>query len=218
MTKPIVVLMNWIKMPVTQITALAHNISVKLTVASAIFASPAIPPEILDGAARRLELAYANRMNGAAAKTEFENAETALDEMLHAEAAYVNDVAKGDAAIIEMAGFTATSNIRKPAVIPVAPNAPAITGNAAALHLQIPAVPGADSYCWVIFTDDSTRAAVAETHVELSGAGIVIPDGISRETLRSVVTPGAKINVQVLAQNTAGKSGFSPAVSFTVGS
>jgi hypothetical protein len=52
----------------------------------------------------------------------------------------------------------------------------------------------------------------------LSGPAIVIPDGTTRETLHNVIAAGTKITVQVLAQNTAGKSGFSAAVTFTVGS
>ena len=218
MAKPIVVLMNWIHKSPTQMASLAHNVSARLTAESGTFSSPAISPADLNTAANRLEMAYANRMNGAAGKAEFDNADEALDEMLHTEAAYVNSVANGDNVIIELSGFTATTNQRKAAVVPAVPNAPTVTGNAGALHLQIPAVPGAYSYCWVIFTGDSVAATVADTHIGLSGAGIVIPDGLTREVLRNVIAPGTKITVQVLAQNTAGKSGFSAAVSFTVGS
>ncbi len=221
MAKLIVVLMNWIRMSPLQMAAFAHNIAAKMSPPNVkIPDSPTPPftPAQMDDASDRLELAYANRMNGAEAKTEFENADTALDGMLHDDAGYVNTVAAGNKVIIEAFGFTATSNSRNKAVVPAVPVAPVISGNASAVHLQIPSVPGADSYCWVIFTGDATVATVAETHIVLSGAAIVIPDGTTREVLRNIIPAGTKISVQVLAQNTAGKSGFSPLISFTVGS
>jgi hypothetical protein len=210
--------MNWNEMSPVNMAALAHSVSAKIAAGTTTFPSPTITPAALDAAANRLELAYANRMNGAAAKTEFNVADAAVDDLLHTEAAYVNDVAKGNTAIIEASGFTATTNGRKKAVVPATPDAPKIWGNAAALHLQIPAVPGATSYCWIIFTGDATNATIADTHIGLNGPAIVIPEGITRELLHNVIAAGTKITVQVLAQNTAGKSGFSAAVSFTVGS
>ena len=217
MAKPIVVLMNWPKMKSIQMAALAHNIASKIN-ASGQFPDAPVAAKNLDAAANRLELAYANRINGPEAKTEFEAAGNALDDLLRQEAAYVNTLANGDTVLIEAAGFTATNNERKRATVPAAPNAPTVSGNASELHLLIPSVPGARNYCWIIFTGEAATATVAETHITLSGAAIVIPDGTTRETLRGVIAAGTKITVQVLAQNAAGKSGFSTAVSFTVGS
>jgi len=218
MAKPIVVLMNWNNMTPVEMASLAHNISAKLAADTSTFPAPAVAPASLSAAASRLELAYANRMNGAAAKTEFEAADTALDELLLTGAAYVTSLANGNVVIIEASGFTASTNSRKTTVVPAAPNAPKISGNAGALHLTIPAVQGAASYCWIISLGDAAMASVADTHIVLSGAATVIPDGTTREVLRNVLAPGTKVAVQVLAQNTAGKSGFSTPVSFTVGS
>ena len=218
MSKPIAVLMNWIHMPATEMAAFAHNTSAKMN-GNPNFPKPDVPYADMDAAADRLELAYANRMNGDAAKTEYENADEALDTLLHQQAAYVNGIANGDAAIIESAGFVTTAQSRKKAVVPAVPDAPQISGNAPGLHLQIPAVTGAKTYCWVIFTTgDKSTATVAATHIVLPEAAIVIPDGATRETLRGVIAAGTTITVQVLAQNAAGKSGFSTQVSFTVGS
>jgi hypothetical protein len=218
MGKPIQVLISWSKVPPLQMASLAHNVSAKLTLNVSAFPSPPITPANLDSAANVLELAYANRMNGNAAKIAFETADKGVDEALHILADYVNNIANGVAATIELAGFTATSNDRHAAVVPATPAAPKVTGNAAALHLQVDRVPGAESYCWVIFTGEVSSVTVAETHITLSGAGIVIPDGLTRETLHNSFPAGTRVTVQVLAQNTAGKSGFSAAVSFTVGS
>ena len=118
MTKPIVVLMNWNNMPPLEMASLAHGVSAKLAAAATMFPSPTVAPAALNTAATRLELAFANRMNGAAAKTEYEAADTALDGLLHTEAAYVNGIANGNAATIEAAGFTTTSDSRKKPVVP----------------------------------------------------------------------------------------------------
>jgi hypothetical protein len=217
MGKPIQVLISWSKVPPLDMASLAHNVSEKLTLNTSTFPSPPVTPADLNTAANVLELAYANRMNGAAAKTTFKTADKGVDDALHVLADYVNNIANGDAATIELAGFTATNNARHAAVVPATPAAPRVTGNAAALHLQIDSVPGAESYCWVIFAGEASLVTVAETHITLSGAGIVIPDGLTRETLHNTFPSGTKITVQVLAQNTAGKSGFSSAISFTVG-
>ena len=223
MSKTIVVLMNWIHMVATVMASFAHNIATKMSPSNVKIPdtpTPPVTPQQMDDAADRLELAYATRMNGAEAKTEYENADTALNELLHEHSEYVNTVANGDKVIIEAFGFTATSNDRKKAVVPATPAVPKIWGNAAELHLQIAGVPGAISYCWVIFTggDAKAGATVAETHIVLSCAAIVIPDGTTREILRGVIAAGTTIGVQVLAQNSAGKSGFSPLINFTAGS
>lgn len=221
MPKPIVVLMNWNDMTPTEMASFAHNIAAKMPLAQAKLTAadpPPITPAEMDAAANRLEMAYANRMNGAVAKTEFENADTALDELLHVQAAFVNIAANGNKLIIEAFGFTATTDSRKKAVVPATPNAAKFSGNAGALHLLIDAVPGATSYCWVIFTSGATNATVTNTHIVLSGAAIIIPDGGARETLRGVIPAGTVVSVQVLAQNAAGKSSFSPMITFTIGS
>ena len=220
MAKPIVVLMNWNHMAPTQMASFAHNIAAKMNLLTVKLSDPPTPPvtpEQMNDAANRLELAYANRMNGAEAKTEFQNADAALDDLLHEHGGYVNTVSDGDKVIIEAFGFTATSDSRKKAVVPDVPVAPKISGNAAELHLQIPAVAGAVSYCWIIFTGEATQATVTDTHITLSGAAIIIPDGAARETLRNVIPAGTKISVQVLAQNAAGKSAFSPLITYAVG-
>jgi hypothetical protein len=210
--------MNWTKMPQTEVASFAHGTSTKMSEDPATFTSPAVSYKIMDASATRVENAYANRMNGPAAKTELKNAFADLNDNLHLQAAYVNSIANGDTATIENAGFVASSNIRKTKTIPAVPVTPSIKGNAAKLQLKINAVPGAKNYCWVIFTDSTGTVSVKNRTVFVSGAAIIIPDGKARETLHNLIDAGTKITVQVLAQNSAGKSGFSAAVSITVGS
>jgi len=47
-----------------EMASLAHNVSAKIAAATTTFPSPTVTPAVLNTAATRLELAYANRMNG----------------------------------------------------------------------------------------------------------------------------------------------------------
>ena len=217
MPKPIVVLMTWIHQNPLDMAALAIRVAQDLTENAATFPSPPVTPESLAAAANDVTIAYGNRMNGPAAKTALDQADAILDEMLHMEAGYVNTVANGNKATIEASGFTATSDSRKPATVPATPAAPKISGNASALHLETD--NDADSFCWLVFTDAAVTPTVTGSHITLPAAPVtIIPNGHFREDLLNTIPAGTKIAVQVLAQNAAGKSGFSPLVNFMVGS
>jgi hypothetical protein len=217
MTKPIVVLISWDNEKPTQMASFAHGVAQSIANNAATFPTPPVTHQALDIAANRVELAFANRLNGPLAKTELQNADSALDVMLHQMAAYVNGVANGNASVIQTAGFKASSNQRLPATVPATPNAPKISGNAARLRIETNKVNGAISYCWLIFTGEPASATITADCIILPGAAMVIPDGHLREELHNLIPAGTKISVQVLAQNAAGKSGFSPLISFTVG-
>ncbi|MEP6467168.1 MAG: hypothetical protein ABJB05_12740 [Parafilimonas sp.] len=218
MSKPIVVLISWDNEKPTQMASFAHGVAQNIANNATTFPTPPVTPQNLDIAANRVELAYANRLNGPVAKTELQTADNALDVLLHQMAAYVNTVANGNASIIQIAGFKASSNQRLPATVPATPDAPKISGNAAALHLETNKVNGAVSYCWLIFTGEPASASITADCIILPAAAvIIIPDGHLREDLHNIIPAGTKISVQVLAQNAAGKSGFSPLISFTVG-
>jgi hypothetical protein len=212
--------MNWNHMPPTQMAALAHGVADAISKNAATFTSPVVLPNDLDAAATALELAYANRLNGAVAKTTFQNADEALDTLLHKEAAYVSSVANGDKTIIQLANFAATSNERLPKTIPATPNAPKVSGNAAALRVETNNVKGADAFTWLIFTDAKNVAtpAMGSNYFNLSAPATVIGNGHFREELHNVIPAGTSITVMVMAHNSAGQSAFSTPVSFTVGS
>jgi hypothetical protein len=218
MSKPVVALISWSSAKPTQMAAFAQGISQSLTTNAAAFPHPPVTAVNLAAAASRLQLAYANRLNGPQAKTELAAADAALDDMLHQLATYVTIVANGSAAVIQSAGFKASSSDRLPATVPETPDAPAISGNAAALRIETGKVTGASTYCWLIFTGQPATAAVTADCISLPAAPVmIIPDGHLREDLHNLIPAGTKISAQVLAQNAAGKSGFSPLVSFTVG-
>ncbi len=73
---------------------------------------------------------------------------------------------------------------------------------------------GADSYCIVVFIGTVTPAVVSGKFISFPEGGItiVIPTAGLFETVTGL-TPGTKISVMTLAQNAAGKSGFSTVVS-----
>ncbi len=218
MQKQIIVLISWDTEKPTQMASFAHGVAEKIAGNAATFPAPPVTPANLDAAATRVELAYANRLNGPAAKTELQAADNALDILLHNLSTYVSNVANGDVAVIQSAGFKASSNTRLPATSPAVPVAAKISGNAAALHLQTDKINGAVNYCWLIFTGEPVSATVTADCIILPAAPVmIIPDGHVQETLRNTIPAGTKISVQVLAQNAAGKSGFSPLVSFMVG-
>ncbi len=219
MSKPTAVLMNWNHMPPTQMAALAHGVADAIANNAATFPSPKPTPQELDGAATALELAYANRLNGPLAKTTFENADEALDTLLHQEADYVNGIANGDKSIIQTAGFTATSDVRLPKTIPATPNAPKISGNAGVLRIETNNVTGATTFCWLVVTDVKSvqPPGVGSNYFSLTTPAIVISNGHFREELHNALPAGTTITVMVMAFNTAGQSGFSSPVSFTVG-
>jgi hypothetical protein len=218
MTKPTVALISWDNEKPTQMAAFAQGISQSLTTNATVFLHPPVTPATLATAGTRLQLAYANRLNGPQAKTELATADDAVDTMLHQLASYVTIVANGNAAVIESAGFKASSSGRLPATVPATPDAPKVSGNAGLLHLQTNKVNGATSYCWLIFTGEAATATVTNDCISLPAAPvIIIPDGHLHEDLHNLIPAGTRISVQGLAQNAAGKSGFSPLVSFTVG-
>jgi hypothetical protein len=218
MAKFITVLMTWIKMTAVQMAAFAHGVSAAMA-GNLNFPSPPVALADMDAAATRLELAWSKRMNGDAAKTELDNADAALDDMLHTQSAYVSAQSKGVASTIESAAFVATSNSRTKAVIPITPGAPKVKGNAAALDFNTPTITGA-TFCWVIFQGTPGTVTIAENRIMISGGTgntIIIPDGHTHESLHNVIAAGTVITAMVLAQNAAGKSGFSPTVTLTVG-
>ncbi len=218
MPRQIVVRISWTHSSPTEMASFEHGVAAAISNNAETFPAPSVSSSDLDEAANRVEMAYANRMNGPLAKTELDDADTTLDMLLHNEADYVNSVARGNRSIIQLAAFIPTSDTNTTPVVPQTPNAAKITGTAAALTIETAKVNGADSYCWLIFLDSPGAASVGANYIKLPAAPvIVIPNGHLRETLHNVIPAGTNISLQVLAQNTAGKSGFSPLVSFTVG-
>ncbi len=214
--KAIVVLISWVRNSALDIVSFALNIVTKMT-DNTNFPKPKVPLTELSDAAHRLEDAYASRKNGMDGKLEYEAALDGLNERLYSQASYVNDIAAGNAQIIASSGFEPSNNARVPATIPVTPNPPKVKplGNGI-MSISTDKVSGASSYLYVIFLgDDVFNITVQDDYILMPPSTIktiIIPEGGLREDIRGLV-PGTKVHVQVLAQNTAGKSPFSAMVS-----
>jgi hypothetical protein len=72
-------------------------------------AAPTVKTADMNKAAERVEIAYANRRNGETGKDEFKNASIDLDEKMHDQADYVDNIANGDATMIHSADFESTT-------------------------------------------------------------------------------------------------------------
>jgi hypothetical protein len=214
--KLITVLISWARSKALDIVSFALTVGKKMT-GNANFPTPKVPPAAITAAANRLEAAYAARKNGSEAKLEYEDAFDDLNDKLYAQAGYVDNIADGDAMIIASSGFVASNNARTPSTVPGTPAPPKLKTEAGGiLHLSIDRVPGALSYLYVLFLgEDVFNIEVLDDYIIMPPTlikTIIIPEGGLREDIRGLI-PGTKVHVQVLAQNTAGKSPFSPLVS-----
>jgi len=214
--KLITVLISWVRSSALDIASFATNIVTKMT-GNSYFTTPKVPLADIAAAADRLEKAYTNRKNGQAGKLEYEAALDGLNEKLYSQASYVNGIANGNAIIISSSGFVPSNNERVTATVPTTPNSPKLKTEAGGiLHIAVDKVAGADSYLYVLFLgDDTFNIGVQDDYIMMPSTTIktiIIPDGGMREDIRGLL-PGTKVHVQVLAQNTAGKSPFSALVS-----
>ena len=145
----------------------------------------------------------------------YETANTLTETQLVKQCDYVNITAGGNSDIIKSSGFNCSKETDTKAVIPATPG-PAnvsIDGNGI-ITVNTQKVPGADDYCTVIFIGEVTTALVIGKYISFPNGGvtIVIPRAGLHETITGL-TPGSKVTVITLAQNTAGKSAFSTPVS-----
>jgi hypothetical protein len=214
--KLITVLISWVRSSALDIASFAANIALKMK-NNTYFKTPKVPLPDLAAAADRLEKAYPKRKNGTEGKLEYEAALDGLNEKLYSQASYVNGIAEGDPLIISSSGFVPSTNERVTATVPTTPNPPKLKTEAGGiLHISVDKVAGADSYLYVLFLGDETfNIGVQDDYIMMPSTlikTIIIPDGGMREDVRGLL-PGTKVHVQVLAQNTAGKSPFSALVS-----
>ncbi len=217
MPKLVVVLMNWIKMKGSDMAAFARGVVTNMT-DNLNFPTPDVPLTDLTSAAVDVENAYGNRKNSLSGESDLQDAVDILNKLLHDQAYYVNAQAGGTISVIESAGYQTTKNFRSKRDIPATCAAPSVTGNSAKLMLKVPKVPGAASYFWVIYIGAAVTATVNGNVVNFPQAAmLVIPCGKTVEYIRGVIPTGTVINVQVLAQNSAGMGGFSSLINFTVG-
>ncbi len=212
-------LKNWPKKDGQKKAGFATNTVAKMT-GNSKFVSPGttinggVTLAAMTAAADDLEAKYLLRNEGTQAMGHYDTANKFLEGLLVKQCAYVNITSNGDSDIIKSSGFNCSKETATKAVIPATPDA-AVIGilGDGAISIGTPKVAGADSYCVVIFIGDVTSVVVNDNHISFPNGGItiVIPIAGIHETITGL-TPGSKVSVTTLAQNAAGKSGFSAIV------
>ena len=210
------VLKTWSPRKPDHMVPFTENVIKKMT-GNADFPNPPVPTSDLDAANKKTLTAFANRKNGAQAKSELEAAAMVQNAMLVKMADYVSATANGDVTKILSTGFHVTKNTRNKAVVPQMPAAPKLSCSDGNLYLTTDKVPGADSYCWVVYTGEVNSIQVINSQLNVNNLAntILVPAGTTREVVTGIAA-GTKAVVQVLAQNVAGKSNFSSAASMYI--
>ncbi len=213
MKRKIIVLISWTKLSVLDYVLFSNTVIFCLT---GNIKFPNLPATMLalKAATDRLQAAYPNRKKGDDEKVEFKNAKKELNALLHKFAEYVNLVADGNEALILSAGFVPSKSTSTHAGIPDCPGMVKLaTVMGGTLIVEVGKVEGAVSYIFLLFLGvDYFIVEVNNNFLTLSPSSIrtiLIPDGKLKETVTGL-TPGTIVYVQALAQNSAGKSAFSP--------
>ena len=208
------VLHSWHRKKALEISSLGKSTAKSMT-GNSNFTTPAVPLTDMDAAAKRVSTAWNDRKNGDGGKTELKAALKDLRTKLLKQANYVDSIAQGKKEIILSAAFEATSGESHPAVELGQPN-PAQTkvSSGGMVRMKTKRVPGATSYCWVVFLTAVCDIKIAGNHIILppdNGGTIIIPTGGSIETI-SGLAPLKKIFAGVMARNAAGLSSMSAIV------
>lgn len=213
-------LKKWPKKDGQKKAGFATNTVSKMTDNSS-FASPGttinggVVLTVMTDAANDLSAKYLLKDDGTEAMGRYQTANTLLEGLLLKQCAYVNITSAGDPDKIKSSGFNCSAGVKSKAVIPATPGPAhiAIDGDGS-ITIGTPKVTGADSYCSVIFIGAVTSVVIVGKHISFPNGGvtIVIPTAGLFETITGL-TPGTEVSVTTLAQNAAGKSGFSTVVS-----
>ena len=214
--KKVVVKITWSRSKYLPMAILGHA-NAKAMTANAKFATPAVFSGEMEQAALDVEHAYAQRKNGATARDLLKKCATDLDEKLHAQAEYVNDIAKGDESIIHSAAFEATSNAHTKSPLPKQVlSAPILDSKmGGTVKATTGKVEGVNVYTFILVLDGPFNVTIKEN------GQLVIPEDaivhiISGTIINASFTglPG-KLDalVAVVTKSPAGYSNISPVAS-----
>ena len=213
-------LKKWPKIDGQKKAGFATNTVTKMT-GNANFVTPGttinggVVLTVMTAAANDLAAKYLLKDNGTIAMGNYDTANALLEGLLVKQCAYVNITSGGDPDKIKSSGFLCSAGAKAKAVIPDTPGPAHLTiDGGGAVTIATPKVVGAESYCTVIFIGAVTTVVVVGKHIFFPNGGvtIVIPTAGIFETITGL-TPGTEITVMTLAQNSAGKSGFSTPIS-----
>ena len=208
MPREIRVRRNWNKNNGSKLADTAKEVQTGMT-DNTNFPNPPVAMATMDKEITDLFSNYNNRKNGSKAKSDYKTSLATVDKILNDQADYVDEIGLGNKTIIESSGFKATSGTSSRKPIPAVPGMPTIRNENGVLILSVDAVEYATSYFWIVFIGQAFEFTISagQMWAEKAGPFIMIPAGTTHETVRGLAS-GTPIIVQVLAQNSAGKSDF----------
>ena len=213
MPRAIRVLRNWDKQNGFKLATAAKEVQTGMT-DNSNFPNPAVPMTGMSTEVTDLFSNYSNRKNGSKAKADYKTSLVTVDTILNKQADYVDDVSKGNKIMTESSGFKVTAGTSSKKPVPAVPGMPTVKNENGELVLTIDAVEFATSYFWIVFIGQPFAFDISggQMWAEKPGDFIMIPSGTTHEVVRGLAS-GTPIAVQVLAQNSAGKSDFTMPIS-----
>ncbi len=213
MPRKIVVRRNWSKNNGFKLATTAKEVQTGMT-GNDSFPKPPVALAEMDTQIANLFNHYTNRKDGSKARADYKNSLAIVLGIMTDQADYVDATANGNQTMIESSGFKSTSGTSSRKPVPAVPGVPTVKNENGDLVMSIEAVPYATSYFWIVFIGQPFGFSISNGQMwaEKPGEFIIIPAGTTREVVRGLA-PGTAITVQVLAQNSAGKSDFTMPVS-----
>ena len=206
--KRIFVKISWDKRQPLKTAAFARGTATAMN-GNATFASPAIKTADISKAAERVEIAYANRRNGETGKDELQNASIDLDEKLHTQAEYVDDVAKGDETIIHLAGFettTPTNASLARATIANATIAPVLTPvTGGTIKVKAESNAAANNYLFFLVVEGTLDVSITNSQISfVNGCSPIIISSTKHTCNFTGIAPKKTVQVAVAIANASG--------------
>jgi hypothetical protein len=199
---------SWLSHKYLNMASFAHGTVTAMT-ANKNFLTPKVALKVVDDAATRVEVAYANRKNGQVGKDELLNSSSDLNVKLHDQADYVSVISDGDDTIIHSGGWETTGKPKQKKAIPVSGAAPALKATAGG-NIKVISAKIADAKLYVFVLIIGT-----EFPVTLVDGAISIPLGVQSYILNSTKCFASFSNIPGLQEVTVGmftvnSAGISP--------
>jgi len=201
---------SWLSHKYLNMASFAHGTVTAMT-ANKNFLTPKVALKVVDDAASRVEVAYANRKNGQVGKDELTNSSSDLNGLLHDQSDYVSVISNGDDTIIHSGGWETTGKPKQKKTIPVGGVAPVLKATTGG-NIKVTSGKIADAKMYVF-----VLVIGAEFPVTLINGAISTPLGVQSYTLASTKCvasfsdiPGLQeVSVAMYTINSAGISPLS---------
>lgn len=206
---------SWSKKKPLVMASLAHKVSKTIVGNATTFPNPPSEVTSLDATANNVENYYPSRKEGAIAKDKFEKENDLLNSKLYAAAQFVDNIAKGVAETMHLAGFDSTkpnltSNSLPSSTVILKTNS--LPGGT--ITVTVDKVDNADSYTYVLVMDSEFRVTVDDDMIVIPKdiEAFIVVSGKRTATFKNL-DPQRKVSIAVIVNNSKGKSGFSTVAS-----